>query len=105
MKESMRNFQSSSKSETHIPKSAKKTSKQEIFLPKTRLSRTGQLLLFTNEDETDLYQAKINSILAKKSYSKKWIEDVGQELNLEAARFLDERVNFFQNYWGIKNGK
>ncbi|RNA40956.1 golgin subfamily A member 6 22 isoform X3 [Brachionus plicatilis] len=91
--ESMRNFQSSSKSETKIPKSDKKTSKQEIFLPKTRLSRTGQLLLFTNDDETDLYQAKISSILAKKSYSKKWIEDVGQELNLEAAKFLDERLN------------
>lgn len=89
----MQNFQSNSKPETQAPKSGKKASKKEIFLPKTRLSRTGQLLLFTNNDENDSYRTKVNSILNKKSYSKKWLEDVGQELNLEAAKLLDERVN------------
>ena len=91
----MQNFQINSKSETQNPRSGKKTSKQEIFLPKTRLSRTGQLLLFTNDenDENEINQTKINSFLAKKSYSKKWLEDVGQELKLEATKLLDERVN------------
>ncbi|CAF0710228.1 unnamed protein product [Brachionus calyciflorus] len=90
--ESMRNLSSSSKTENLVvPKSDKKASKQEIYLPKTRLSRTGQLLLFTSEDEKDLYETRINSILAKNS--KKWIDDADKELNSEASKFLDERLD------------
>lgn len=79
---------------------AKNQAKREINLPKTKLTRKGQLYLYTNgkeaeDDDHDPSQLKsiLNKNLIKKSYSQKWIDDVSQDFTLDPTKILDDKVN------------
>jgi hypothetical protein len=77
--------------------------KREIHLPKTKFTRKGQLLLYTDDQEEPVEARKIirakpsplNSQLLHKAYSKKWLDDISDDFSLNATLFLNENKESF----------
>jgi hypothetical protein len=73
------------------------TAKREIHLPKTKFTRKGQLLLYTDDQEEPVEARKIirakpsppNSQFLQKTFSKKWLDDL-TDISLNANLFLNE---------------
>lgn len=65
--------------------------KREISLPKTRVSSRGQLYLSTGDRKQPTKSGKSN-VSNTKSYAKKWIEDISNNVAIDPADLLDEHV-------------
>ena len=85
--------------------------KREIQLPKTRVSSRGQLYLSTGDrNKQSAQKLRKGPVTSRsidgKSYAKKWIEDISNNVTIEPADLLDDNVlnitldlNYFISKW------
>ena len=64
--------------------------KVELNLPKAKVTRKGQLLIYTKDQKENEQRLKEN--ILRKSYSNKWFDDVLDNFNLDPSQILSNKV-------------